>query len=332
MKIAYLGCGCWGYCLASLLAAKGHEVVSWTTSGSLADRLQAGGDHPALPGYAPPKNLSFTTELSSALEGAELIVESVTSAGLRPVLKKLCTLGTLRVPFVITSKGIEQGSGLILPQVVIDLCGVEGREFVALLSGPGFAAEVIAGLPTTVVAAAWDSAVMQLVCHTFTTASFRVYPNSDIEGVAYGGALKNIVAIACGISDGLSLGCGAKAALMTRGLHEMRKLAVACGCRAETLNGLSGMGDMSLTCGSMLSRNTRFGGMVAKGHSVEDSLQSIGMVVEGAYTSVSARELSRIKGVSMPITELVYSILYEGLPPFDAVSLLMQRAIKEEHL
>lgn len=332
MKIAFLGCGCWGYCLASLLAAKGYDVVSWTTCQSLADRLQAGADHPALPGYLPPKKLFFTTQLSSAVQDAELIVESVTSAGLRPVFKKLMMLRTLQVPFVITSKGIEQGTGLILPQVIIDLCGDQVKEFIALLSGPGFAAEVIAGLPTTVVAAAWDSSVMQLVCNTFTTASFRVYPNSDIEGVAYGGALKNIIAIACGISDGLSLGCGAKAALMTRGLHEMRKLAVACGCRPETLNGLSGMGDMSLTCGSMLSRNTRFGGMVAKGYSMKDALQSIGMVVEGAYTCVSARELSRIKGVSMPITELVYSILYEGLPPFDAVSLLMQRAIKEEHL
>jgi glycerol-3-phosphate dehydrogenase (NAD(P)+) len=332
MKIAFLGCGCWGYCLASLLAAKGHQIVSWTSNADLAEQLQAGQEHPALLGYPMRENMSITTDMASALEDAELIVESVTSAGLRPVVSMLAALGPLRTPFVITSKGIEQGSGLILPEVVVEVCGVRAKSLVALLSGPGFAGEVIAGLPTTVVSAAWDAAVMQLVCQTFSTSSFKVYPNSDIVGVAYGGALKNIIAIACGISDGLSLGSGAKAALMTRGLHEMRKLAVACGCRAETLNGLSGMGDMSLTCGSMQSRNTRFGEYIAEGYSVQEALNTIGMVVEGAYTCVSARELSRSKDVAMPITELVYSVLYEGLAPFDAVSLLMQRAVKEEHL
>jgi glycerol-3-phosphate dehydrogenase (NAD(P)+) len=240
-------------------------------------------------------------------------------------------LGLLKCPIIITSKGIEQNTGLILPDVVVQVLGEKIRRQVGVLSGPGYAEEVILGLPTSVVASAFEPKVMQLICNTFTTQTFRVYPNADILGVAYGGALKNIIAIACGISEGLRLGSSAKAALITRGLHEIRKLAVARGCKAETLNGLSGMGDLCMTCSSSISRNFRFGELLAKGMTPQAAQAKIKTVVEGAYTCMSALQLSKQHDVPMPITEIVYKIIYEDLKPMDAVILLMKRPIKEEH-
>lgn len=332
MKIGYLGSGSWGFCLASVLADNGHQVISWTTKKDLAEHLNAQGEHPFLLGNRPKKGMFFTSELAEALEGIDLLVESVTSAGMRPVFQKIAALKQIDCPIVLTSKGIEQDSGLILPEVVIDILGEKIRPSVGILSGPSFASEVIKGLPTSVVGTSFSQEVMMLICDIFTNVSFRVYPNSDIYGVAYGGALKNIVAIACGISDGLSLGFSSKAALMTRGLHEIRKLAVARGCRADTLYGLSGMGDLCLTCSSSISRNYRFGYLLAQGLTPAEAEKEIKMVVEGFYTCVSTLQLSVQLGVLMPITEIVYKILYEGVNPRDAVQLLMQRTIKEEHL
>jgi glycerol-3-phosphate dehydrogenase (NAD(P)+) len=233
---------------------------------------------------------------------------------------------------VITSKGIEQNSGEILPEVAVDVLGENFRPLVGMLSGPSFAAEVIRGLPTSVVASAYNPDDIHLIAEAFTNATFRVYPNHDVKGVAYGGALKNIIAIACGMSDAMGLGNSSKAALITRGLHEIRKLSVAHGCKAETLNGLSGLGDLCLTCSSTLSRNYRFGQLLAQGTSPQDSFNQIKMVVEGAYTAVSALQLSKKSQIAMPITETIYKIIYQGMQPSEAVSSLMQRTVKEEHL
>lgn len=332
MKVGYLGAGTWGFCLASLLAAKGHSVTSWTKTKELAAALNAGSEHPHLPGHKAPKGLHFTTEMREALADADLIVEAVTTAGLRPVFEAVRQIQIPRCPIVITSKGIEQDTCLILPEVAIEVFGEQVRDNVATLSGPGYAQEIIRGLPTSVVGSAYDNEVMLKICEAFTTHSFRVYPNADIRGVAYGGALKNIIAIACGISEGLALGFSAKAALMTRGLHEIRKLAVARDCRPDTLNGLSGMGDIFLTCASLTSRNSRFGYLLAQGYSPLEAEEKIAMVVEGAYTCVSALQIGKQIGIDMPITEMVYKIIYEEMRPADAVKALMQRAIKEEHL
>lgn len=332
MKIACLGLGTWGYCLAFLLAGNGHRVISWSRDKELVASLRSGYEHPFLKNFLPLEGMLFTDNLAEAVLDAELIVESVTSAGLREVLQKLKSIGQPACPIVITSKGIEQNSGEILPEVVVDVLGEEFRPLVGILSGPSFAAEVIRGLPTSVVASAYSPEDMRLIAETFTNSSFRVYPNNDVKGVAFGGALKNIIAIACGISDGLGLGNSSKAALITRGLHEIRKLAVANGCKADTLNGLSGLGDLCLTCSSPLSRNYRFGEKLAQGNSPQESKNQIQMVVEGAYTCVSALQLSRKSYVAMPITETVYKIIYEEMTPSEAVASLMQRAIKEEHL
>lgn len=332
MKIGYLGAGAWGFCLASLLASKGYQILSWTQNPDLAKLLNDGHEHPHLAGHRKHQRMHFTTDLAETLKDADLVIEAVTTAGLRPVFESVRKIGIPKCPIVITSKGIEQDSGLILPEVAVEIFGDPSRSRMAVLSGPSYAQEVIKGLPTSVVATAFNPQTMLLVCESFTTQSFRVYPNTDVKGVAYGGALKNIIAIACGISEGLGLGYSSKAALITRGLHEIRKLALAQGCRSETLNGLSGMGDICLTCGSLISRNSRFGYLIAQGMTPKEAQIKIEMVVEGAYTCISALQIAKQRSVSMPITEMVYKILYEKKPPIEAVKGLMQRAIKEEHL
>jgi glycerol-3-phosphate dehydrogenase (NAD(P)+) len=332
VKIAYLGAGTWGFCLASLLASKGHEVVLWTTDPAFAARLTETREHPKLPKIKADKRVLFTADLKEALCGAEWVIESVTSKGIRPVFEKILSLGGIDVPIVITSKGIEQNSGLLLPEVVVQILGEKRRSLVGCLSGPSHAEEVIQELPTSVVASSYDPSLMRQIADLFTTPFFRVYPNADISGVAFGGAMKNIIAIACGIADGLKFGDNTKAALMTRGLHEIRKLSVTKGCNPETLNGLSGMGDLCVTCLSKLSRNYMFGRLIADGLTSKEAQSQIGMVVEGAYTCVSAFQLAQKQGIPVPITEAIHAILYENLNPQEAVKALFQRAIKEEHL
>lgn len=203
MKIGCLGTGVWGFCLGSLLASNGHQVISWSIDTQLVTRLAKGEEHPFLTGYSAREGMKFTNHLLEAVQDADLIVEAVTSAGLRDVLTNLKALQSPKTPIVITSKGIEQGSGKILPEVALEVLGEEFRPLVGILSGPSFASEVIRGLPTSVVASAYNIDDVQLIAETFTNVTFRVYPNTDVKGVAFGGALKNIIAIACGISDGL---------------------------------------------------------------------------------------------------------------------------------
>jgi glycerol-3-phosphate dehydrogenase (NAD(P)+) len=304
----------------------------WTQKEEFAKELTRTREHPKLRHYKADKNVTFTSNLKEALKGAEFIVESVTSSGFRPVLEQVLSCGVHDIPLVVTSKGIEQNSCLLLPDVAIEIFGPSFKTQVACLSGPSHAEEVIHHLPTSIVSGAYDDQFNQVVRDSFSTPFFRIYPNSDIVGVAFGGSMKNIIAIACGISDGLGFGDNTKAALMTRGLHEIRKLAMTQGAKAETLNGLSGLGDLCVTCLSKHSRNYSFGHLIAEGLSPEQAKDRIGMVVEGAYTCVSARQLAKKAGIPVPITDIVYSILYEKLNPRDAVKTLLQRAIKEEHL
>lgn len=333
MKIACLGAGAWGFCLARLLAAKGFEVISWSIEEALVEKLNQTKEHPYLKGRPIEGKALFTTDLSIALSGAELIVESVTASGIRPVFKQVKEIGIdPSVPIAFTSKGIEQGTGLILSDVAISLLGDAFHDSVGTLSGPSFADEVSKNLPTAVVCASYSMETAHKIVDAFTTSFFRVYPLQDVRGVAFGGSLKNIIAIACGIADGLNLGTGAKAALMTRGLHEIVKLAKSQNCRPETLYGLSGMGDLFLTCSSTLSRNFRFGKLLSEGYSPEAAKKEIGMVVEGAYSCVAALEISRKHNIPMPISESVLAILEGKISPEEAVRMLMQRSIKEESL
>lgn len=333
MKIGYLGAGTWGVCLANLLAHKGYQVVAWSRRKDLADLLNQTREHPHLKGTLLHPSIRFTSDLSEALEDIDFLVESVTSSGIRPVFEQVKQVNPkLKCPIVLTSKGIEQNSGLLLLDVVLDVLGPKFKHQLGLLSGPSHAEEVIKGAPTTVVCAAFDPKVTHQIQELFATDTFRVYPNHDIKGVEFGGAMKNIIAIACGASDGLGFGVNSKAALMTRGLHEIRKLAIAKRCRAETVNGLAGMGDLCVTCFSSLSRNYRFGFLVAQGRTVQQAKDEIGMAVEGAYTCVSALQIGKKMGVPLPITEAVHKVLYEHVAPKDAVRALLMREIKEEHL
>lgn len=326
MKICVLGAGAWGFCLATVLAENGHQVILWAKDGELIDSLAKGEKHPKLKAYAAHPSIRFAKQLEEGVQGVDLIVESVTSQGVRPVLQ---TLRKNKVPLVITSKGIEEGTGLLLTEVAKE---VLGSTQIGCLSGPSLAEEVMRKLPTSIVCSSYENEIMELIKTAFSSPYFRVYPNNDMVGVSFGGAMKNIIAIACGISDGLGFGQNTKAALMTRGLHEIRKLGLKLGCRQETLNGLAGLGDLCVTCLSSLSRNYLFGRHLAQGENAEEAKEKIGMVVEGAFTCVAALELAEKHGVALPISEAVYSVIYKGDNPKNAVTALLQRVVKEEHL
>ncbi|HAZ15260.1 MAG TPA: glycerol-3-phosphate dehydrogenase [Parachlamydiales bacterium] len=331
-KIGYLGAGTWGFSLGCLLASKGHRVTLWSVLPEITEMLRKTREHPKLPGYRAPENVSFTSDLQEALLGADYLVESVTSAGVRPVFEQVLALGGAFCPIVLTSKGIEQDSGLLLPEVVLQVLGEDRRDQIACISGPTHAEEVIQKLPSVLVGSAYDKELMYEICDLFLTPFFRLYPNYDIHGVAFGGAMKNIIAVACGISDGLGFGDNTKAALITRGLHEIRKLSFTKGCNPETLNGLSGLGDLCVTCMSTLSRNYQFGRYLAEGLDPQAAKERVGMAVEGIYTVISAVQLSEKYNIPIPISRAVYAVVYEKFDPREAVKVLFQRQIKDEHL
>jgi len=333
MKVSVLGLGMWGFCLARLLALNGHRVVGWTKEEEVLQKLRNGEDHPTLKRSSRGLSLEYTPSLEEAVKEGEVLVESVTTKGLRQVLGEIKKVfPSLEKPLVLTSKGIEQKSYLSTPLVVSSVFGEEAKKEVALISGPSFASEVAQELPTAVVCGAWDQDLCSRVIDMFSSKTFRVYPNKDICGVALGGALKNVVAIACGIARGLHLGVGANAALITRGLHEMVKLVSSQGCDWKTVYGLSGLGDLYLTCSSSESRNFRFGKLLSTGLSLKEAEKQVGMVVEGAYTCRAAVEIAQKQGLVMPIAEAVFDILEGTLSVKDCVDRLMLRSVKEEHL
>ncbi|WP_213318023.1 NAD(P)H-dependent glycerol-3-phosphate dehydrogenase [Chlamydiifrater volucris] len=331
-RIAYLGMGIWGYCLTVLLSKKGFQVTGWSRNPSLVEHLNTQRSHPKAPNVLVPDSVKFTTNLEEALHEADMIIEGVTSAGIRSLAKKIQAIKQLDVPFVITSKGIEQNTGLFLSEILLEEFGEKARPYIGYLSGPSIASEVLQGCPCSVVVSAYSTDTLTKIHSAFSTPKFRVYPNSDIKGVALGGALKNVIAIACGISDGFRFGDNAKSGLITRGLHEIRKCAALLGCRSDTINGLAGLGDLCVTCFSSFSRNYQFGKLIAEGIPIEKAKQQIGMVVEGSYTAVSAHQIAEHHRISMPITSGIYHVLYEGLDPAEGVALLMQRDTKEEYL
>ncbi|WP_100934272.1 NAD(P)H-dependent glycerol-3-phosphate dehydrogenase [Candidatus Chlamydia corallus] len=330
--IGYLGMGIWGFCLASLLANKGYQVVAWSRNPDLIKQLQTERRHPLAPDVVISPNLSFTTDMEKAIHNAFMIVEGVTSAGIRPVAEQLKQITNLSVPFVITSKGIEQNTGLLLSEIMLEVLGDSATPYLGYLSGPSIAKEVLQGYPCSVVVSAYDSQTLKQIHEAFSISTFRVYPNTDIKGAALGGALKNVIAISCGIAEGLSFGNNAKAGLVTRGLHEMRKLAAIMDCRPETLNGLAGLGDLCVTCFSESSRNLQFGKLLAQGLTFEQAKAKIGMVVEGAYTALSAYQVAKHHKIDMPITTGIYRVLYEHLDLKEGIALLLQRNTKEEFL
>jgi glycerol-3-phosphate dehydrogenase (NAD(P)+) len=331
MRCTVLGAGSWGTALASLLAGKGYTVVAWDKDPAvLEDVGKAHRNERYLPGVALPSTLHSTPDVQKALEGAELVVVAVPSHAVRQATieaKRHVHAGT---PIVCVAKGIELESLMTMSEVMEDVLPVPLHPYVAILSGPSFAKEVARGLPTAVtVAARWERIAKQ-VQDAFHTKSFRPYTSSDVVGCEIGGCVKNVVAIAAGISDGFGFGANALAALITRGLAEITRLAVRKGANPLTLSGLAGLGDLVLTCSSDLSRNRTVGRGLAEGKTAEQIQKELGQVAEGVRNAKSARELARRLGVEMPITETIYRVLYEGAPPRDAVTMLMMRETKPE--
>jgi glycerol-3-phosphate dehydrogenase (NAD(P)+) len=331
MRCTVLGAGSWGTALASLLASKGYSVTAWDKDHTVIDDIaKQHRNERYLPGTPLPPLLLATIDVARALEGAELVVVAVPSHAVRQVTieaKRHVHAGT---PVVCVAKGIELDTLMTMSEVLEDVLPVPMHPYVAVLSGPSFAREVAKGLPTAVtVAARWDRVAKQ-VQDAFHTRTFRPYTSSDVVGAEIGGCVKNVVAIAAGISDGLEFGANSLAALITRGLAEITRLAVRKGANPLTLSGLSGLGDLVLTCSSDLSRNRTVGRGLAAGKSLEQIQKEIGQVAEGVRNARSARDLARRLGIDMPITDAVYRVLYENVPPRDAVTAIMMRETKPE--
>lgn len=325
--IAVIGAGSWGTTLASLLAEKGYDVSLWAFEKEAADEINNNRTNSIfLPGIALPPALRATNDLEESVRKARYILNVVPTQFTRRVFTEAAGYVQEKAIIITASKGIEHGSLLTVSSVLNEIVGNQ----CAVLSGPSFAKEVINKLPTAVTLATRSPETGLLLQEIFNTGYFRVYTHSDILGVELGGALKNVIAIASGISDGLGLGHNARAALITRGIAEMMRLGESMGADKRTFSGLSGMGDLVLTCTGPLSRNYSVGVKLGQGMTLSGILSSTKSVAEGVATSLSAYELSQKTGVEMPIVEQVYKVLHKGKSPAAAVNVLMNRALRSE--
>jgi glycerol-3-phosphate dehydrogenase (NAD(P)+) len=330
--IAVVGCGTWGITLASVLCWKSYTVRGWDIAGELIDLLNKERRNPKLPELEVPGEIELSTDLNDTLRGCESIVIATTSAAMREVMGRLKE-APARPPhpiYTICTKGLEIESLMPMAEVAIEVLGEDQRNSVGVLSGPSHAEEVSRKLPTTVVASSEDPAVAQYIQRLFLTPEFRTYTQDDMLGVELGGSLKNVIAIASGVCDGLGFGDNSRAALITRGLAEMIRLGAAMGAKASTLSGLAGMGDLIVTATSRHSRNRKFGELLTKCDSVDQALKEVGMVVEGIPTARAAIDLALKHSVEMPITQEVAAIVYEGKDPRQAVRDLMGREARPE--
>jgi glycerol-3-phosphate dehydrogenase (NAD(P)+) len=326
-KITVLGGGTWGIALTILLSNAGHEVCVWSALESELESLRTEHAHKGLPGAVIPDSVTYTLDDKEAVTDRDVLVMAVASSFTRKTAKRLAPLIKKGQIIVDVAKGIEEGTLMTLSEQIkeeipdADVC---------VLSGPTHAEEVSRLMPTTIVVSATTKETALYVQDVFMTDTFRVYTSSDVKGVELGGSLKNVVALAAGIADGLGYGDNAKAALITRGIAEISRLGVAMGCRPETFNGLSGIGDLIVTCASMHSRNRRCGILLGQGKTLDEARAEVGQVVEGIYSAKAAIELGRKYNVSLPIIEQVNLILFEGKDAGLAVKELMVREKKDE--
>lgn len=328
MKIAVIGSGSWGCAAAILLANKGYSVYLWSWQQSETDRLNNDRENKdVLPGRHFPDGIICSHDMAVCVRNADLIVTVAPSIATRTTAKQLSECIKEGQIVVNLSKGLEDKTLLTLSQVYREeLLGAK----IAVMSGPSHAEEVSIGLPTVNVTASSDEKIAKYIQEIFTTENFRVYTSSDILGVELGGAIKNVIALCAGICDGIGYGDNTRAALITRGIAEISRLGVAMGAKEETFAGISGIGDLIVTCTSTHSRNHRAGMLLGKGMSLADTLESVHMVVEGVNTARAAYELSQKYNVRMPITEEAYRVLFEGKSAKDAVKSLMSRDPKAE--
>lgn len=331
MKIGVIGAGSWGTTLANLLAGKGYAVTLWSYEVDLAERMQRTGINDVyLPEITLSSNLCFTDSLEKAAADKELVVFVSPSQVTRQVLETVLPSISPQAMIVSASKGIENDSLMLLSEVFEQFLPEEMLDNLGFLSGPSFAREVSLGMPTAIVVAARNSATAKQLQTIFSTPQFRVYTHNDIIGVEVGGAMKNVIALAAGVSDGLGFGHNTRAALITRGLAEMTRLGVRLGGNAETFAGLAGMGDLVLTCTGDLSRNRSVGIELGRGRKIADILAGMQMIAEGVKTTLSAYQLAQKLNVEVPIIEQMYLILYQDKDPREAVTDLMLRDLKAE--
>ena len=324
MKITVMGAGAWGTALAIHFARHGHDVTMWARNAQhVQDLAQARENARYLPGFAFPDALQMQADLGAALQGSELVLMVTSVAGLRDSAQRLIEHNAGHLPVLTACKGFEQDSGLLTFQVVKDV--LPDNPCIGVLSGPSFAQEVARNQPTALVAASEHASVREALVAAFHSPSVRVYANEDIVGVEVGGAVKNVLAIATGLCDGLALGLNARAALITRGLAEMTRLGLALGARPDTFMGLSGLGDLVLTATGDLSRNRRVGMLLAQGHTLAQAVESLGHVAEGVYCARTVAQRAQALGVDMPITRAVVALLDGRLSPPEAVATLMGR-------
>ena len=328
-RIAVIGCGGWGTALAVHFSQCGHDVSLWGRDSGLVDNIRSDGRNELyLPGVSFLPNLRATAALDAALLNASYVVIAVPSHGLRDVVKAIAPHLSPDTRIVSAAKGIEQGSLLRMSEVVSQELGVSRS--IGVLSGPSFAAEVARGAPTAVVVAGKDSEFIARLQEDFRSPTFRLYGSDDLVGVEIGGALKNVIAIAAGVSESLGLGNNALAALVTRGLTEISRLATSLGGRRETLSGLSGLGDLVLTCTGDLSRNRRLGLALGRGESLDDILAGTRTVAEGVKTTQAALALSKLQGIELPIAFQMAEVLAGRKAPAVAVEDLMLRQQRHE--
>jgi glycerol-3-phosphate dehydrogenase (NAD(P)+) len=328
MRCAVVGAGAWGTALADLVAGVGHEARLWALETDVAESVNASRENTRfLAGVRLAPGIRATNDLCEAVSGASLVIFATPSQHLRTVARQCAGFVDAGAHFVVASKGIERDSLALMTDVIH--AEVPGHSVVGI-SGPSFAAEVVARQPTAIVAASTDAAAAHVVQATLSSSTFRVYTHDDVTGVELGGSLKNVMAVATGIVEGVGLGHNSRAALITRGLHEMTRLGVALGARASTFAGLAGVGDLVLTCTGALSRNRALGMEIGRGATLADALAGKETVAEGVFTAASARALAARHRVDMPIVEMANRILFEGQTPQDAVPELMARELRPE--
>lgn len=330
-NVAVLGAGSWGTALAKSLSDQGHRVRLWARREELARSIEADRENARyLPGIRLGPTLSSTHELERALEGADALLSVIPTHGLRETLEQASPFFPEAAPILSATKGIENGTLELVSGIFEEHLPPERHRLLTYLGGPSFAKEVALGMPTAVVVAASDAEAGAEVQAILGCERLRVYTTDDVMGIELGGALKNVMAIAAGVADSLGFGHNTRAAIITRGLAEMSRLAIHLGANPLTLAGLGGMGDLVLTCTGDLSRNRKVGIELGKGQKLADVLAGMSQVAEGVRTTKSAYELSHREGVEMPIVDAMYRVLYEDWSPMEAVGALMTRRLRAE--
>jgi len=328
-KACILGAGAWGTALGVVLADRGFSVALWVRNENAAREARETHSSPRLAGVVVPENVVFTSDLSEAVAGAEVVVSAIPSRAVRAVIHDVARLVPPDAVLVSGTKGFD-GATLQRPSELWSQARPDLKRRIAVLSGPNFAIEVAQRLPAATVVASGDKECAERAREAFMTQYFRVYTHWDITGVELGGALKNIIALACGMVEGMGLGHNAQAGIISRGIAEITRLGVALGADPLTFAGLSGLGDVVLSSTSNLSRNRQAGAAVGRGENLQEFLLRTGYTVEGVETVKAAKALSRRHGVRMPINDVLYSILYEGIPVSEGLYLIMAREKREE--